>query len=163
MAKYPARGNVPTGKVQRKFYIAEELADLLRIEAAKRNESQSAIVERALRRELGIMDRRMTVQDAVDTINRLRARASLSRLEQHELAAACAVLHRSGVTVRYQAWLGDQLMGEGDTEEAAIDAAVAAYEQAIGYGDDPHLYADREALVASLDVSVVAHFFKKQG
>ena len=95
----------------------------------------------------------------VDTIARLRARASLSRPEQQELAAAWAVLHRSGVTVRYQAWLGDQLLGEGDTEEAAIDAAVAAYEQAIGYGDDPHLYADREALVASLDVSVGAHFF----
>src|SRR5690606_25742926 len=52
MAKYEARGNVPEGKVQRKFYIAEELADLLRIEAAKRNESQSAIVERALKKEL---------------------------------------------------------------------------------------------------------------
>lgn len=54
MAKYEARGNVPEGKVQRKFYIAEELADALRIEAAKRNESQSAIVERAIRKELGI-------------------------------------------------------------------------------------------------------------
>src|SRR5690606_30261082 len=154
MAKYPARGNVPTGKVQRKFYIAEELADALRIEAAKRNESQSAIVERALRRELGIMDRRMTVQDAVDTINRLRARASLSRLEQHELAAAWAALERAGVTVRYQAWLGDGLLGEGETEDAAIDAAVAEYEQDIGYGDEPHLYPDREALVAALSVVV---------
>ena len=56
MAKYEARGNVPEGKVQRKFYIAEELADLLRIEAAKRNESQSAIAERALRKELGLME-----------------------------------------------------------------------------------------------------------
>jgi len=55
MAKYEARGNVPKGKVQRKFYIAEELADILRIEAAKRNESQSAIVERALRKELGMV------------------------------------------------------------------------------------------------------------
>jgi len=55
MAKYEARGNVPEGKVQRKFYIAEELADILRIEAAKRNESQSAIVERALRKELGMV------------------------------------------------------------------------------------------------------------
>lgn len=41
-------------KVQRKFYIAKTLADALRIEAARRNESQSSIVERALRRELGI-------------------------------------------------------------------------------------------------------------
>src|SRR5690606_21299062 len=130
MAKYPARGNVPTGKVQRKFYIAEELADLLRIEAAKRNESQSSIVERALRRELG-----MTVQGAADTINHLRVRAAESGLtasEHQAREAAWAVLERSGVTVRYQAWLGDQLMGEGDTEESAIDAAVVEYEQAIG-------------------------------
>ena len=41
-------------KVQRKFYITKTLADILRIEAAKRNESQSAIVERAVRKELGI-------------------------------------------------------------------------------------------------------------
>ena len=94
---------VPEGKVQRKFYITKTLADILRIEAARRNESQSAIVERALRRELGIMDRQMTLQEAVDTITRLRARASLSRPEQQELAAAWAVLHQSGVTVRYQA------------------------------------------------------------
>ena len=40
-------------KVQRKFYIPKTLADILRIEAAKRNESQSAIVERAIRKELG--------------------------------------------------------------------------------------------------------------
>lgn len=53
------------------------------------------------------------------------------------------------------------MMGEGETEDAAIDAAVAEYEQAIGYGGDLHLYADREELVAALDVSVGAHFFKK--
>src|SRR5690606_37885187 len=52
MAKHPARGNVPQGTVQRKFYLSEALADALRIEAAKRNVSQSAIVERALKKEL---------------------------------------------------------------------------------------------------------------
>lgn len=52
MAKYEARGNVSPGKVQRAFYLSRELADILRIEAAKRNESQSAIVERALKKEL---------------------------------------------------------------------------------------------------------------
>lgn len=46
---------VPEGKVQRKFYITKTLADALRIEAAKRNESQSAIVERALRKELDMV------------------------------------------------------------------------------------------------------------
>lgn len=48
------RGNIPAGKVQRAFYLPTELADTLRIEAAKRNESQSSIVEKALRRELGM-------------------------------------------------------------------------------------------------------------
>ena len=43
---------VPEGKVQRKFYITKALADALRIEAARRSESQSAIVEMALREEL---------------------------------------------------------------------------------------------------------------
>src|SRR5690606_15253152 len=99
----------------------------------------------------------MAVRDAVDTINRLRVRAAESGLtvsEHQEREAAWAVLERSGVTVRYQAWLGDQLMGEGDTEEAAIDAAVTEYEQAIGYGDEPHLYPTREELVAALSVVV---------
>lgn len=49
------RGNIPAGKVQRAFYLPTELADTLRIEAAKRNESQSSIVEKALRRELGMV------------------------------------------------------------------------------------------------------------
>jgi len=67
MAKHPARGNVPPGTVQRKFYLSEALADALRIEAAKRNVSQSAIVERALRRELSEMaqDRTALVEIAV--------------------------------------------------------------------------------------------------
>ena len=61
------RGNIPPGKVQRAFYISKELADSLRIEAAKRNVSQSAIVERALRRELSEMaqDRTALVEIAV--------------------------------------------------------------------------------------------------
>jgi len=49
------RGNIPIGKVQRALYLTAELADALRIEAAKRNESQSAIVERALRKELNML------------------------------------------------------------------------------------------------------------
>lgn len=54
MSTHAARGNIPAGKVQRAFYLSRALADALRIEAAKRNESQSAIVERAIRKELGI-------------------------------------------------------------------------------------------------------------
>ena len=52
----------------------------------------------------------------------------------------------------WQAWLHDILLGEGATAEEAIEAAVAEYERAIGYGEDPHLYANKEALVEDLDV-----------
>ena len=54
----------------------------------------------------------------------------------------------------WQAWLNDLLMGEGATREEAIHTAVAEYERSIGYGDEPHLFADRDALVAALDVAV---------
>ena len=54
----------------------------------------------------------------------------------------------------WQAWLNDMLMGEGETQENAIEAAVAEYERSIGYGDEPHLFADRGALVAALDVAI---------
>ncbi len=57
----------------------------------------------------------------------------------------------------YEAWLGDALMGEGPTEEDAIASAVAEYESAIGYGDEPHLLTDRDALVAALDVGIKEH------
>src|SRR5690606_25777059 len=99
----------------------------------------------------------MTIEEAVDTINRLRVRAAESgrtASEHQAREAAWAVRERAGVTVRYQAWLEDGLMGEGDTEEAAIDAAVTEYEQDIGYGDEPHLYLTREELVAALSVVV---------
>lgn len=99
----------------------------------------------------------MTIEEALDTINRLRVRAAESGLtasEHQAREAAWAVLERAGVTVRYQAWLEDALLGEGETEDAAIDAAVAEYEQTIGYGDEPHLYPNRDELVAALSVVV---------
>ncbi len=58
----------------------------------------------------------------------------------------------ANTNIRYQAWLGELLMGEGATEEEAVEAAVAEYETSVGYGDAPHLYPDRETLVANLDV-----------
>ncbi len=58
----------------------------------------------------------------------------------------------ANTNIRYQAWLGELLMGEGPTEEEAVEAAVAEYETSVGYGDAPHLYPDRETLVADLDV-----------
>ena len=54
----------------------------------------------------------------------------------------------------WRAWLGDMLMGEGTTRKAAIEEAVAEYEKSIGYGDEPHLFADRNALVDALTVAV---------
>jgi hypothetical protein len=66
--------------------------------------------------------------------------------------------HAPGV---YQAWLGAMLMGEGPTEEAAIEAAVRLYEETSGtesgYAEseaDVHLFKSREELVAKLDVSL---------
>lgn len=97
------------------------------------------------------------IQEVLDTINLLRMRASESGLTASERQAceeAWAVLEQAGVTVRYQAWLGDLLMGEGETENEAIDAAVAEYEKAIGYGDEPHLYPTRDELVADLYVFI---------
>ena len=58
----------------------------------------------------------------------------------------------AGTAIRYQAWLGELLMGEGATEEEAVEAAVSEYETSVGYGHAPHLYPDRETLVADLDV-----------
>src|SRR5690606_19693861 len=54
----------------------------------------------------------------------------------------------------WQAWIGGDLMGEGGTEEEAIEAAVREYEDAIGYGDEPHLFANRDELEAALDVGI---------
>ena len=58
----------------------------------------------------------------------------------------------ANTNIRYQARLGEPLMAEGATEEEAGEAAVAEYETSVGYGDAPHLYPDRETLVANLDV-----------
>lgn len=101
---------MPQTRRPRGTRIADDVHRALRIRAAETGETMEDIVDRALRKELGMM-----------TI--------------------------------YEAWLGDALMGEGQTEQEAIDAAVAEYERSIGYGDEPHLYADRAALVAALDVS----------
>ena len=54
----------------------------------------------------------------------------------------------------YQAWLHDVLMGEGATEEEAIEAAVAEYEKVAYYSDSaPHLFTDRGELVTALGIS----------
>src|SRR5690606_2210907 len=43
------------GKVQRSFYLPHDVVEALRTAAFERRESQSEIVEKALRRELGLM------------------------------------------------------------------------------------------------------------
>jgi phosphomannomutase len=58
------------------------------------------------------------------------------------------------MTKIWQAWLSDMLMGEGATREEAIEEAVAEYEKSIGYGDEPHVFGSRDALVAALAVAV---------
>lgn len=50
-----ARGNQVAGKVQRSFYLPHDVVEALRTAAFERRESQSEIVERALRKELGLM------------------------------------------------------------------------------------------------------------
>lgn len=54
----------------------------------------------------------------------------------------------------YRAWLGDMLLGEGNTREEAIEAAIQEYEQQAGeppYGDYPR-FPSRDALIAALSV-----------
>jgi len=50
-----ARGNAVAGKVQRSFYLPHDVVEALRTEAFERRVSQSEIVEKALRKELGMV------------------------------------------------------------------------------------------------------------
>lgn len=52
-----ARGNKVEGKAQRSFYLPHDVVEALRTEAFERRVSQSEIVEKALRKELGVVDR----------------------------------------------------------------------------------------------------------
>jgi len=50
-----AHGNRVEGKVQRSFYLPHDVVEALRTAAFERRVSQSEIVEKALRKELGVM------------------------------------------------------------------------------------------------------------
>src|SRR5690606_20606087 len=50
-----AHGNKVAGKMQRSFYLSHDVVEALRTAAFERRESQSEIVEKALRKELGLM------------------------------------------------------------------------------------------------------------
>ena len=50
-----AHGNKVAGKTQRSFYLPHDVVEALRTAAFERRESQSEIVEKALRKELGLM------------------------------------------------------------------------------------------------------------
>lgn len=52
-----AHGNRVEGKVQRSFYLPHDVVEALRTAAFERRVSQSKIVEKALRKELGVVDR----------------------------------------------------------------------------------------------------------
>lgn len=52
-----ARGNQVAGKAQRSFYLPHDVVEALRTAAFERRVSQSEIVEKALRKELGVVDR----------------------------------------------------------------------------------------------------------
>lgn len=138
------------GKTKAGFYIDPKVQQALKVRAAQTGESMSDIAERALRRELGLMVDR---EDAIRTVNRLRSvrreRGALSAQEQAEMGAALAALE--GERLVWRAWLGDWMMGEGQSEEAAIEAAVEEFEDALGYSDD---IPDRETLIRRLTVDL---------
>ena len=52
-----AHGNKVAGKTQRSFYLSHDVVEALRTAAFERRESQSEIVEKALRKEFGVVDR----------------------------------------------------------------------------------------------------------
>lgn len=61
-------------------------------------------------------------------------------------------LESCGYRTVWTAYLGDLLLGEADSEESAIAAAVREYESQADYGDYP-LLPSREELLRRLDVS----------
>lgn len=132
--------------------ISEDVADALHAAslAAGGYGQKSAIVERALRKELGLM---MDRDYAIRTVNRLRAvrrdKGALSAQEQAEMGAALAALE--GERLVWRAWLGDWMLGEGNTEEEAVAAAVAEYEKSVGYDEE---VPSMGALISRLDVGI---------
>lgn len=70
----PWRGGYVPGKERVNLYIAEEVARALRIEAAITRQSQSQIVEEALRRELERRQRERETQAGEHSPDASRAR-----------------------------------------------------------------------------------------
>lgn len=100
------------------------------------------------------MSDKMTVDQAVNTINQLRNQPSLSDDEQKKLKVAWGVLQAHTAPIVYTAWVGDVMMGGGDTEDQAVATAVAMYEREVGYGNGPHQFPDKSALVGAIRVTV---------
>lgn len=78
------RGNIPPGKELMGFYIDKAVAKRVRVAAAENRESNSALVERALRRELGMVD-----ECKICSENGIETPATRYALGMH-LCAACA-------------------------------------------------------------------------
>lgn len=136
------------------YRVSDEVHKALRIRAAETGETMGEIAERALRRELGMTVETLDVAGAKMTVAMLEARrkdrGALTAEEQKELGRAWAVLE--GASLTWQAWLGDGVLAEGATEDEAVENAVKRYEDEVGYREGE--YADRDDLVADLDVSI---------
>lgn len=65
-----ARGNQVAGKVQRSFYLPHDVVEALRTAAFERRVSQSEIVEKALRKELGLMTTAERIAERFEVGNR---------------------------------------------------------------------------------------------
>lgn len=141
-------GTIP-GKKKATLYLDEAVHKALRIKAAETGESMGEIVERALRKELGMMD----VETAINTVNRLLARrntmGALTESEHRQLTTALAAAEAHNIP--WAAWLGDIQLGTGPTQGAAVEDAVATFEQEYGYDND---MPDRETLIAHLSVGL---------
>src|SRR5690606_36220248 len=89
-------GYVP-GKAKKTIHLDDEVARALEISAAQERVSQAEIVERALRKELGLMG----AETAINTVNRLLARRSamgaLSEEEHRQLENALAVAEEQSI------------------------------------------------------------------
>lgn len=64
------------------------------------------------------------------------------------------VLQAYTAPIVYTAWVGDVMMGDGDTEDQAVATAVAMYEREVGYGNGPHQFPDKSALLGAIRVTV---------
>lgn len=95
----------------------------------------------------------MDVETAINTVNRLLARrntmGALTDSEHRQLATALAAAEAHNIP--WAAWLGDIQLGTGPTQGAAVEDAVATFEQEYGYDDE---IPNRDTLLERLSVGL---------